>query len=79
MKKDKEFIIFCHFSAIGKKTIKASSLKEAKQIAESDESVHFDEILRLTKPCKVDATLLREFNVATEHHEIVEYKSWGAE
>ena len=38
MDKDKEFTIFCQFSAIGKKVILAESFDEAKQIAESDDS-----------------------------------------
>jgi len=79
MKKDKEYVIYCHFSAIGIRKIISSSLEEAKQIAESDESVHFDEIIRLTEPCIVDEILLRKIDETIEHHENVEYKSWGAE
>jgi len=79
MKKDMEYVIYCHFNAIGIRKIRALNLKEAKQIAESDESVHFDEIIRLTEPCIVDEILLRKIDETIEHHENVEYKSWGAE
>lgn len=80
MEKKREYIVFCHFSAIGKKIIKASSLEEAKQIAESDESVKFDEIFRLTEPCKVDeALLLKSNDRAADDLEIVEFKNWGSE
>ena len=75
-----EYQVYCHFSAIGKKTINASSLEEAKQIVESDKSVQFDEIVRLTELCKVDESLSHKVNKPTieEHHD-VEYKSWGSE
>jgi hypothetical protein len=79
VKEENEYIVLCHFTAVGKKTIKASNPREAKQIAESDESVQFDEIIRLTDPCYVDEILLRKYDEAIEHHEHVEYKSWGAE
>lgn len=80
MEKKREYIVFCHFSAIGKKIIKASSLEEAKQIVELDESVKFDEILRLTLPCKVDeALLLKSNDQASNDHEKVEFKNWGSE
>ena len=75
-----EFELFCHFCGIGKKTIKASSFEEAKQIVEEDESLQFDEIIRLTKPCWVDSSISRQVNHnrKTKYHEI-EYKSWGSE
>jgi hypothetical protein len=79
LEKFKEYLVYCRFSAIGTKKIKASSLKDAKQIAESDESVQFDEIIRLTEPCTVDEVLLRKSDEPIIHHENVEYKSWGAE
>jgi hypothetical protein len=79
MRKEKEYIIYCHFSAIGIRKIKAANLDEAKQIAESDESVYFDKIIRLTEPCIVDETELHKIDETIEHHEYVEYKSWGAE
>ncbi len=76
MEKEQEFEVLCHFCAIGKKTIKASSLVEAKQIVESDYSTHFDEIIRLTEPCKFDEVMLTK---SDEHQHNLEYKSWGAE
>jgi hypothetical protein len=80
MGKKKEYIVFCHFSAIGKKIVNASSLEEAKQIAESDESVKFEEIFRLTEPCRVDeALLLKSNDKAADDREIVEFKNWGSE
>jgi hypothetical protein len=80
MEKKKEFIVFCHFSAIGKKIVKASSIEEAKQIAKSDDSVKFDEIIRLTRPCKVDEVLLfKSKDQVADDREIVEYKNWGSE
>lgn len=80
MGKYKEFIVFCHFSAIGKKIVEATSLEEAKQIVESDQSGKFDEIIRLTEPCKVDeALLLKSNDPKINEHEIVEFKSWGSE
>ena len=80
MDKKKEYEIYCHFSAIGKKTISASNLEEAKQIIESDKSVHFDEIIKLTEQCKVDTSLSHEVSEPSqdEHHDL-EYKSWGSE
>ena len=80
MNKDKDFIVFCHFSAIGKRIVKATSLDDAKRIAESDESVDFDGIIRLTEPCKVDEVLLLKSNdQIADDHEFIEYKNWGSE
>ena len=80
MEKNKEFIVFCHFSAIGKKIVEASSLEEAKKIVESDTSGKFEEIIRLTGPCKVDeALLLKSNDPLIDDHEIVEFRSWGSE
>ena len=80
MEKKKEFIVFCHFSAIGKKIVEASGLEEAKQLVESDRSGNFNEIIRLTEPCKVDEVLLFKSNEpSTDYHEIVEFKNWGSE
>jgi len=77
---DKDFTVFCHFSAIGKRIVKAPSLDDAKRIAELDGSAEFDEIIRLTEPCKVDAVLLLKSNEKiADEQEIVEYKSWGSE
>ena len=80
MEKNKEFIVFCHFSAIGKKIVEAASLEEAKQIVELDRSGKFEEIIRLTGPCKVDeALLLRSNDPSTDDQEFVEFRSWGSE
>lgn len=76
----KEFQIFCHFNAIGEKRIMASSFEEATQIAEADNSVEFDKIIRLTEPCKVDISLSHVVNepIPESPHDF-EYKSWGSE
>lgn len=80
MKKNKKFIVFCHFSAIGKKIVHASSLEDAKQIVESDETGKFGEIIRLTKACKVDEALLLNSNdTLLDAREYVEYRNWGSE
>jgi len=80
MKSEKDFIVFCRFSAIAKKIVNASSLEQAKEIAESDESINFEEIVRLTDHCQVDEVLLLKSNDAEmDLHEHVEYKSWGSE
>lgn len=80
MKTEKEFIVFCQFSAIAKRVVNASNLEQAKQIVESDESLKFDEIVRLTEPCKVDEVLLLKSNDREmDYNEYVEYKSWGSE
>ena len=80
MDKKREYIVFCHFSAIGKRIVKAPGLEEAKQIVESDKSVRFDEIIRLTVPCKVDeALLLKSNDQVSDDREIVEFKNWGSE
>lgn len=80
MAKNKKFQIFCRFSAIGKKTISASNLEEARQIVEADDSVQFDEIVRLTEPCKVDESLSHQIEEhAPQDHHDVDYKSWGSE
>lgn len=80
MAKNKKFQIFCRFSAIGKKTISASSLEEARQIVEADDSVQFDEIVRLTESCKVDESLSHIISESEpEIHHDVDYKSWGSE
>jgi hypothetical protein len=80
MKKNKDFVVFCHFSAIGKRIVKAPSLDDAKRIAESDESADFDEIIKLTDSCKIDDVLLLISNdKIADEHEIVNYKNWGSE
>lgn len=76
----KKYEIYCRFPALGKKVVEASSLDEAIQIAESDEKIEFDEIVRLTKSCKVDPQLSHE--ILEETHEEphnAEFKSWGSE
>jgi hypothetical protein len=75
-----EYQVFCQFCAIGKKVIKASSFEEAKQIAESDSSVHFDEILCLLKPCSVtDALAMKMDESVLKDENSIDYKSWGSE
>jgi hypothetical protein len=79
MENNKEFIVFCHFSAINKKIVEASSLEETKQIIESDRSGKFEESNKLTEPCKVDeALLLKSNDQARYNYEFVEF-SWGSE
>ncbi len=75
----KKYEIYCRFSALAKKVVKASSLDEAKQVAESDVSVQFDEIIRLIEPCKVEKIFAQKMNETIEHCEHFEYKNWGAE
>lgn len=80
MKPDKEFVVFCQFTAKAKKVVNASSLEQAKQIVESDRSVKIDQIIEIVEPCKVDEVLLLKYNDAEmDTKELVEYKSWGAE
>jgi len=80
MKKQKEYEVFCQFCAIGKRIIKASSFEEAKQIAESDRSVQFEEILNLLKPCSVtDALAVNIDESLPKDEQSIEYKSWGSE
>jgi hypothetical protein len=80
MDKKKEYEIYCHFCAIGKKTISASNLEEAKKIIESDQSITFNEIIKFTEPCKVDVSLSHEINEQIQdQHNDFEYKSWGSE
>jgi hypothetical protein len=80
MKEEKEFIVFCTFSAVAKKIVNASSLEEAKQIVESDKSIKFDEIIKFSEPCKVDEVLLLKTNDKEfDNKEYVEYRSWGSE
>lgn len=76
----KYFEIYYRFSALGKKVVVASSFDEAIQIAESDEKIEFDDIVKLTKSCKVDLKLSHELlgEESEEPHKI-EYKNWGPE
>jgi hypothetical protein len=77
----KEYDIYCHFCGIGKKTVKASSYEEAKRLIMSDESVHFDEIIQLTKPCLIDKTISEKHSQDLDKHtrDDIEYKNWGSE
>jgi len=76
----KEYELYCHFCGIGKKTIKASSFEEAKQILEEDEHVCFDEIIRLTKPCWVDEKISKQLDDPNHpSHQFIEFKNWGSE
>ena len=80
MEKQKEYEVFCQFCAIGKKLIKASSFEEAKQIAESDRSVQFEEILNLIEPCSVtDALVMNTDESLSKEENGIEYKSWASE
>ncbi len=76
----KKYEIYCRFSALGKKVVTASSIDEAIQIAESDEKIKLEDIVRLTKSCKVDSKLSHElFEDNSEEPHNIEYKSWGSE
>jgi hypothetical protein len=80
MDKNREYEIFCRFSAIAIKRIKASNLEEAKQIVESEQMPVIDNIVRIIRSCKVDEKLSHE--VYHNSHEVeneIEYKNWGAE
>ncbi len=80
MKPDKEYVVFCQFTAKAKKVVKASSLEEAKIIVESDRNIKIDQMLKIVEPCKVDEVVLLKYNDAEmDTKELVEYKSWGAE
>jgi hypothetical protein len=76
----KKYEIYCRFSALGKKVVKAYSIDEAIQIAESDEKFEFDDIVRVMEPCKVDQKLSHEITESKpeEQHDI-EFKNWGSE
>ena len=76
MKPNKEFLVFCQYTAKAKKVVNASSLEQAKQIVESDRSVKIYQIIEIVEPCKVDEVLLLKYNDAElDNKEIVEYKS----
>jgi hypothetical protein len=80
MKSDKEFIVFCQFTAKAKKVVRASSLEQAKEIVESDRSLKIGELTEIVEPCKVNEVILLKYNDAElDNREIIEYKSWGAE
>lgn len=75
----KEFTVVCHFSAIARKKVQAESYEDAKQIAETETSINFDEILEITEPCKVDDIVISNYGEPYDYQEHVEYKSWGSE
>ncbi|MBN1408696.1 MAG: hypothetical protein JW956_12945 [Calditrichaceae bacterium] len=77
----KEFDVFCHFCGIGKKTIKALSYDEARQIMKNTEYIDFDEIVNLTKPCLIDEVILKGISESTHGQEQsdIEYRNWGSE
>lgn len=80
MKTDKDYLVFCQFTAKAKKVVRASSLEQAKEIVESDKSLKIYELIEIVKPCNVDEVVLLKYNDAElDNKEIVEYKSWGAE
>lgn len=76
----KKYEIYCQFSALGKKVIHASSIDEAIQIAESEDRIELNEIVRMTEPCKVDPKLSREvLESDSEEYHHIEFKNWGSE
>jgi len=76
----KKYEIYCRFSALGKKVVKASSIDEAIQIAESDDKFEFDDIVRVMEPCKVDQKLSHEITESeSEEQQHIEFKNWGSE
>lgn len=80
MDSTKTFELYCHFCGIGKKTIRASNFEEARQILGDDDHIHFDQIIRLTKPCWVDEAMSRQLEEGenpVQNH--IEYKNWGSE
>ena len=80
MKTEKEFVVFCQFSAIAKKVVNVESLEQTKKIVEAGKSVKIEEIFKLTEPCKVSEFLLLKSNEGElDDNEYVEYKSWGSE
>jgi ABC-type transport system involved in Fe-S cluster assembly fused permease/ATPase subunit len=75
----KEFTVICHFSAIARKRVNAESYEDAKQIAETDSLINFDEILEITEPCKVDEIVISNYGDQSQYQDHAEYKSWGSE
>jgi len=71
--------IYCRFTALGKKVIKASSIEEAKKIAEREDHLEFSDIIRLIKPCKVDDKLSHQIDIAAEEEHEIEFRNWGSE
>ncbi len=80
MTKNKEYQILYHFSAIGKKTIRASSFEEARQKIESNTFVQPDEIIKILEPCKVyEVHPSKIEGLDLDEHHKIDYKSWGSE
>jgi len=80
MNQNKEYQVFYHFSAIGKKTIRASNFEEARQMIESNAFAQPDEIIKMIEPCKVyevHPSKIEELELDEQHN--VDYKSWGSE
>ena len=80
MNRTKDFQIYCQFRALAKKTVKASSLKDAVRIAESKANIQCDEIVRLIEPCKVDIALSHKVDaIIMKNFQYANYKNWGSE
>jgi len=81
-----EYKIVCSAKVLGIKRIKAGSLKEAFNIAQSGK-VKFHKILKQDDSCKVDLDStqkanesLNEFpNDKYSHHDNINYLNWGSE
>ena len=73
-----EYQIFYQFHAIGKITIQASNVDEARHSIECDEIVQPDEIIKLVEPCKVLEIKSSE-ELKFEQSQSADYKSWGSE
>ncbi len=80
MSKMNEYQIFYQFHAIGKITIQASNVDEARHSIECDEIVQPDEIIKLVEPCKVlEVKLTSSEESKNEGTHDLDYKSWGSE
>ena len=80
MSKMNEYQIFYQFHAIGKITVQASNVDEARHSIECDEIIHPDEIIKLVDPCKVlEIKLISDEEPKFEKSPHLEYKSWGSE
>lgn len=80
MSKMNGYQIFYQLHAIGKITIQALNVDEARHSIECEEIVQPDEIIKLVEPCKI----LEIKETATEEsysekNQYVDYKSWGSE
>jgi len=80
MGKMTEYQIFYQFHAIGKITIQASNVDEARHSIECDEIMKPDEIIKLVEPCKVlEIKPLSDEESKGEDSQSIDYKSWGSE